>query len=249
MFYSNWRCTLVSGLFGAPVRAGFHWKLFISLGFVALLLSLAWPQQDTLAHSGVTHNALRGKPVTNWGVYGVIEVTDPDLHGGNWSYQRVATYQLQPNHYYGEIGWLKRDVDPPDSHQIVLVRQNDYGHYWYGWAFDADADNGYFAVEYDDATGRHKFFGGDSSPAAYRAQYDLNFVDDEGEGIICGGETTGVEGMGDTRCGNGGSNGLGFMDDEDGPHRNWNGHSVYREDHGYDTTFIDGNNFTSSGNE
>ena len=79
---------------------------------------------------------------------------------------------------------------------------------------------------------------------------DLGF--DQGDFVMCGGEVaTGVEGMGDTRCGNGGSDGLGYLmpDGNGGWHYlSWNGHSPYVEDDPYEVELIDSNNFRATGN-
>lgn len=71
--------------------------------------------------------------------------------------------------------------------------------------------------------------------------------------VICGGEVaTGVEGMGNTRCGNGGTNGLQYqVPDGQGGWKlePWNGHVTYVEDPPYQTVYIDSNNFRATGSE
>ena len=223
----------------------------IAIGFPLLALAAlviggviltAMPHESVSAnHGSDLHNAIRKKDVASYGARAYIEGTDPDIHGGEWVYNRVAVVQTNPWRY-GEIGWLKKSNG---TFKGLIVWENP-GYNNLEFSYSSGSTHR-FTNQYDPNTGKYHWF------------YDGTWIHSEtlgfaqGDMVFCGGEVaTGVEGMGNTRCGNGGSNGLQYLvQDGNGgwEYRNWGSHSVYVEDAPYRTVNINSSNFRAKGNE
>ena len=167
----------------------------VALIVTATLLQII-PAGPLSAHEG-KHNATRKKQVSAYGAKAYIEGTDPAINNGQWSYHRVALVHSDP-WMYGEIGWLK--IGTSFTGHIVLENPSRHTRIFSYTPGGAHS----FAVQWDPNQEKHHwFYDGD-----WLLADDLGF--DQGDFVMCGGEVaTGVEGMGDTRCGNGGSDGLG----------------------------------------
>ncbi len=142
---------------------------------------------------------------------------------------------------YGEIGWWKKSNG---TFKGLIVWENPDYH-TREFSYDSGSTHS-FSNQYDRQSAKYHWF--------YDGQHihsdNLSFA--QGDRVFCGGEVaTGVEGMGNTRCGDGGSGGLKYQVWSGGGwvHRSWNGHIVHREDAPYTTVNIDGNNFRATGNE
>ena len=214
------------------------------VGLVALIVAATMvnivPTGSVSAHVDGVHNATRKKQVAAYGAKADIEGTDPAINGGQWSYHRVGVVQSSP-WQYGEIGWLK--IDTSFTGYIVMRAPDPRTR-----LFSCDEGEAHtFVAQWDPNQERHHWF------------YDGGWVwsdalgFDQADYVICGGEVaTGVEGMGDTRCGNGGSNGLLYLmpNGSGGWHYlPWNGHSAHVEDDPYEVEYIDSNNFRATGND
>ena len=121
----------------------------------------------------------------------------------------------------------------------------DHAHFSY-----SNGQDGHFSIQYNTGTGKHDFFYGTSNPPSYITSRDLDIGGNDAEWVLCGGETaTGLAGMGDTRCGNGGSNGLQYQASAGSSFTTWGSHTSWREDPPYRTVYINAHNFSAEGNE
>ncbi|MCI0437600.1 MAG: hypothetical protein L0177_00525 [Chloroflexi bacterium] len=219
-----------------------HKELAYGLALIGVILvmiaSFLLPLTASGNHGSVLHNALRQKNAINYGSYAIIEGTDPALNGGQWSYNRVASIRLDPNHpqgkRFGEIGWWKKSNG---TFKGLIV-----------WDYSGTPSSLEFVYGQGQPHSFMNWFEPNSLKWAW--YYDGNFVHWQNLGFsyadyaTCGGEVaTGVEGMGNTRCGNGSSNGLLYMATSGGSWQAWNGHVAGVIDAPYQVVLIDGNNF------
>ena len=227
------------------VKMGLNPKVLIMMGLAVVLSSMFLIGQDTARAHYDYHNITRGKEVSNWGVYAVVEITDPDLNNnGQWTYQRAATVQRTPLRF-GEIGWLKTTTE---TKTLAVWTDANGVRQEFDQPFNTSYSKAHFAVEYHPGSGKHRFFRGYSNPPSWIVSKNTGLPSGEAEWAMCGGETTGSgEDMGYTRCGNDSSNGLQYMATSGGSsYTNWGSHDWYNaKAHGYNYTDIDDNNFDS----
>lgn len=220
--------------------AGFPLVGVAALIVAAMIVGMVPNEMASANHGSRLHNAVRAKDVDNYGGWAKIEGTDPDLHGGQWSYNRVAVIQTSPWRY-GEIGWWKKSNGKFKG--LIVWENPDYHSKEFTYSSGSTHS---FSNQYSPDTGRyHWFYDGRQIHSD-----TLGFA--RGDRVMRGGEVaTGVEGMGNARCGDGGSNGLRYMvaDGDDWGYHPWNGNIVHREDAPYRTVKIDNNNFRATGNE
>ena len=223
------------------LAAGFPLLGVAALIVAAMIVSAVPTESVSANHGSSLHNALRKKDVTNYGSFASIEGTNPDLHGGQWSYNRVAVIQTNPWRY-GEIGWWKKSNG---TFKGLIVWENP-GYNLLEFSYSSGSVHS-FSNQYDPNSGRyHWYYDGD-----WIHSDTLSFA--TADRVTCGGEVaTGVEGMGETRCGNGSNDGLLYqVQDGNGNwvYQIWNGHDSHVEDAPYSIVNINSNNFRATGNE
>lgn len=225
------------------IRSSFKkWGLpsfLVSLAVGAVLLA-SMVQVDA-NHGSALHNAIRKKDVGAYGAYAVIQDTNPNLHAGQWTYLRTILPQQSPWRY-GEIGWQKLSTG---SKQGLIVWENpNYGTFTFTYSSGTDHS---FMIWYDQGSGNHWFY----YDGSFVLSQNLGFS--QGTQALCGGEVaTGVEGMGNTRCGNTVGSGLQYQIPNGSggfTWTYWNGNVVYVVDPPYTTAYIDSNSFRVAGNE
>lgn len=194
---------------------------FISIVLAGSLISYTSLDYSVKASSGGYHNAVEGKDVTAWGVWGYITWTNPDLNGGSWSYHRVAIAQWNPWRFV-ETGWMKT----ANGFKGSISYDDGSG----GKGFDHPLAPGTYrySAQYDPNVSRYIFF----VDGVYVWDVDANFS--TGDVVLAGGETaTGVEDMNHTYYYD-----LRYLikSNNNYYYRLWNGHSTYVEDPPYYTT-------------
>lgn len=192
---------------------------------IAIILLSAFSMATVSANHGSTvHNATEENSGNWFGSKATINWTDPNLNGGPWVYVRTtSSHQVQGQcHRYSEIGWYKTST----SLKGLIV-----------WDKACSRDQLLFDITAATHTYSQQYF--DSGGIDYYAWHvDGNFI---GSGqtnfsytttVFCGGEVaTGVESMGNTKCGSNSK----LIKNPDGTYVFilWNGHSDYGDDPPY----------------
>ncbi len=204
-----------------------------------LTLFILNPFEVRANHGSALHNATDKKDVGAWGSFAVIYGTNPNLHGGQWTYNRTAVCKTVSGFTcakFGEIGWWKKS--PNTFNGLIVwddgIARKDKQFFYFAFS------NSEFVNQYNANTGKYDWF--------YDTQYivSANLGFSQTDMVFCGGEVaTGVEGMGATRC----TENKYLDQSSGGAFVPWNGHVNYVDDAPYTNPNIDANSFKSQGNE
>jgi len=215
----------------------------IALSLLTLVISSGLA---SASHCSCYHNAIDKKVVTNKGVEAEIEGTNPNLNGGAWTYVRAAAVYGNAVKY-GEIGRLKRLIGETQTEFVVWVTwRNSVEEDGTSFSYGALQNNVFQVKPASSGSETWKFY----MDGSEKISKDLDITG--ADFVACGGETSvGSEGMGNTRCGSGGSFGLLYRLEVSGSEvwYQWNGHESHVEQSPYQTVDINSNNFRVTGND
>lgn len=220
------------------------WRIFLSTLLVGLALSRVGTQPNVHAEdvfkssnnpayshcTNCLHNATEKRDGTAWGVRSYISWTDPPLNGGAWTYHRVAMAQWTPWRF-SEFGWQKT----ASGFRGMIAYEAGSGVQNVPVTGIAATTHRY-TITYSASSGKHLFY----VDGLHIISISVGFT--SSNAVIGGGETTGVEGMGNTQLYT-----LEFQASSSGGYQAWNGHVSYIDDLPYYNGYVNNNSFTDKG--